>query len=73
MPTSQRPAPMASSIAVSLANGGAAKLATQPFTICSVFTAPRLAIMVPTSDWLYTLFEVRKHKRPFHFASANAA
>lgn len=43
---------MASITWVSLANGGAARFATQPRTRASVSDSPRLAIMVATSDWL---------------------
>ena len=73
MPTSQRPALMASNSAVSFANGAAAKFDTQPLTTLLAVACPWFAIIVATKDWLYTLLEVRKHNLPFHFGSAKSA
>ena len=73
MVTSHFPAVTNSIALVSLDKGSVAKLATQPLTICSVFSLPYSAIIIATSDWLYTFLEVRRHSRPCHFELARSS
>ncbi|MNC48692.1 hypothetical protein D3C75_978230 [compost metagenome] len=72
-PTSHWPASMAWITALSSENTSVDRLLTQPLTICSVFASPWVSIRVAVSDWLYTFFAVRRHRRPSHCLSARAS
>ena len=71
--TSHFPAATNSIALVSSERGSSGEIGDPAFHNLLGFYLAISAIIIATSDWLYTFLEVRRHSRPFHLGSASAS